>query len=838
MLGKRQRCCSTRGLTGDAQENVFTGESVTVSGAIVCDTLEATTSVTTQGLIANEISVGSNYTLPLLDGTADQVMQTDGKGVLTFVDPLEGLGRLVYNMTSGRATYPTVDVYAPIDLAGIGSKSIADEDFGVGSMAELYVRGYLDCTYSGAIPAYADFRMILNEGTGTQSVSFASYPYTSTFAKGYFETKIQVTRTGATEIRMARSIVMPDGTDPSIPSASTEYTSTDVATLTYSASDGLTFDMEFKYAPLGLGGGVFVYGVPTMFTIKLFTDGFAGGGGGGGSYLPLVGGTLTGDLVMSASDIKDTVQFLSEDGSATTPVYTFNNDPSTGVYSSGTGELNVGATGTEVLAVNAGGLDMKSNAITNAKTLTLDGDWLLGDGVHMNQTTLRRCRGVYLESTGAANTNTVVLQAPISVATTYNITFPQSVGAPGETLVLNGSAELEWESPVDATKLPLAGGTMTGAIVAPDGSAAAPSMSSTTDVNTGIYFNGSDGVNLSANGVQSGCIDTSRVALGYQAGLTAQAVNSVAIGFSAGQTTQATNSVALGYLAGQNTQQSQAVAIGYNSGKNTQSHAAVAIGSSAGTGTQGQSSVAIGQNAGNNAQESASVAIGLNAGTTTQRGSATAVGSGAGQTNQGGSSVAVGVNAGQTNQGGNSVAVGPNAGVTTQGVNAVAVGESAGKTTQGTYTVAIGDCSGMTSQGENSTALGRNAGNDTQGYNAVAVGMNAGKTTQGINAVAIGREAGETELGEYSISVGFKAGETKQAVNSIIVSSMGAAQNCTQANTIVLNGSTAAITDPGTAALGAGLFIKPVRNAAAAPAAGFKAVYWNSTTGEFYVDTT
>ena len=89
-----------------------------------------------------------------------------------------------------------------------------------------------------------------------------------------------------------------------------------------------------------------------------------------------------------------------------------------------------------------------------------------------------------------------------------------------------------------------------------------------------------------------------KIALGSNAGLTSQGVNTVAIGLEAGQTTQGSESVAIGYTAGKTAQGAFSVAVGLNAGQTSQGNTAVALGYNAGQTSQGQSAVAIGFNAG------------------------------------------------------------------------------------------------------------------------------------------------------------------------------------------------------------------------------------------------
>ena len=115
----------------------------------------------------------------------------------------------------------------------------------------------------------------------------------------------------------------------------------------------------------------------------------------------------------------------------------------------------------------------------------------------------------------------------------------------------------------------------------------------------------------------------------------------------------------------------------------------VAIGFNAGLTTQGPYAVAIGAGAGNATQGDSAVAVGIDAGKTTQGANAVAVGIESGRGQQGAGSVAVGYQAAFLAQGANAVAVGKNAGSDSQGANAVAVGNSAGRANQPANTIIL-----------------------------------------------------------------------------------------------------------------------------------------------------
>jgi hypothetical protein len=309
----------------------------------------------------------------------------------------------------------------------------------------------------------------------------------------------------------------------------------------------------------------------------------------------------------------------------------------------------------------------------------------------------------------------------------------------------------------------------------------------TQNVNAVAVGVGAGQNNQSGGGVAIGSLagqttqGTNSVAIGSSAGNNLQNVTAVAIGSSAGQSSQGSNTVAIGNTAGNNTQGTGAVAIGLQAGQTSQSTNAVAIGLSAGTTTQGNAGVAIGGNAGNNNQGASSVAIGLQAGQTSQSANAVAIGLSAGTTTQASSAVAIGNSAGNNNQGGSAIAIGLQAGQTSQTAACIAIGVSAGNANQATNAIAIGQNAGLTNQSTTTVAIGQGAGQTTQGIASVAIGLQAGQTTQSANAVAIGNRAGITSQATESVAIGNRAGET-QGTKSVAIGTF--AGFSTSSNTI------------------------------------------------------
>jgi hypothetical protein len=215
---------------------------------------------------------------------------------------------------------------------------------------------------------------------------------------------------------------------------------------------------------------------------------------------------------------------------------------------------------------------------------------------------------------------------------------------------------------------------------------------------------------------------------------------------------------------------------------------AVAIGTEAGTSAQGANAVAIGFTAGSLSQEFGGVAVGNEAAFAGQRSNAVAVGTYAGRVSQGTASVAIGLEAGYTTQGANSVAVGWEAGQETQGANSVAVGVDAGFDTQGTGCVAVGAAAGSVSQGNASVCVGQNAGYSSIGANSVAVGVGAAGANSGTYVTAIGYGAGQAALGSNSVAIGaFSSTNGGSFANTIVINATGAILDPSGANSFYVN---------------------------------------------------
>lgn len=404
-----------------------------------------------------------------------------------------------------------------------------------------------------------------------------------------------------------------------------------------------------------------------------------------------------------------------------------------------------------------------------------------------------------------------------------------------------------------------------------------------------------------AIGVNAGATNqgNSAVAIGLQSGLT-QGTQSIAVGYLAGQS-QTTNGIAIGTQSGSQSsvQSDSAIAIGTNAGATAQNINTIAIGKNAAANQvaqQFQNAIAVGVNSGYTLQGENSVAVGTGAGQISQQAQSVAIGTYAGNANLGLNSVAIGAYAGNINQAAYSIAINasgqdlnpPNAGFfaapvrsdpgnVTQAVffntatneftyaptgaanipgitngggylvvnsngtlsmsnsggtgpanfnsqqNSLAWGYGAGNVTQAANSVAIGYTAGFTTQGSKSVAIGWEAGNTTQGATSIALGAQSGYSNQKTNSIAIGATAGYSNQQNQAIAIGTAAGYTTQGTNSIAIGQL-AGQTNQVAHSIAINASGAALQ----AAL-PGLFINPVR---ADSNNTMNVMFFNSATNE------
>ena len=163
------------------------------------------------------------------------------------------------------------------------------------------------------------------------------------------------------------------------------------------------------------------------------------------------------------------------------------------------------------------------------------------------------------------------------------------------------------------------------------------------------HFSGGTAINISGGTINLGTVPSE---INFVEGKVKILNDSIGIGASAGTFSSTEgNAIAIGNEAGASAQDRYSVAIGLKAGENSQYRDSVAIGHLAGNDEQGVSAGA-----------GRSVAVGFQAGQSDQGGQALALGESAGLTNQGQGAVAIGTTAGAVYQGEFAVAIGPEAG--------------------------------------------------------------------------------------------------------------------------------------------------------------------------------
>ena len=156
-----------------------------------------------------------------------------------------------------------------------------------------------------------------------------------------------------------------------------------------------------------------------------------------------------------------TVAKLSATGTPSSSTYLRGDGSWSAVSGGGGGSMNdVADDSTPQLG---GDLDLVTYSVvtTSNRDINLDPN---GSGVVVAKGNATRGSGT-IKLNCENNSHGVSIKGPAhSAAATYTLTLPTSAGSNNQVLSTNGSGVLSWATQSDATKLPLAGGTLTGAI--------------------------------------------------------------------------------------------------------------------------------------------------------------------------------------------------------------------------------------------------------------------------------------------------------------------------------------------------------------------------------------
>ena len=491
--------------------------------------------------------------------------------------------------------------------------------------------------------------------------------------------------------------------------------------------------------------------------------------------LPLAGGTMTGAIGFAAGQTFPGTQTALVSG---TSIKTVNGQS---VLGSGNIQIDGGVTSfnTRTGAVTLGSLDVTTalgftpvaqsaidasiSALVASAPSTLDTlnelASALGNDANF-ATTVTNSIAAKLPLTGGTMTGAISFAAGQTWPTFNQSTTGTASNVTGTVAVANGGTGQTTYTDGQLLIGNTTGNTLAKATLTPGTGITITNGAGAITINASAATPTVAGIVFGRTGNNTACCG-GKIALGLNAGLTNQSSSAVAIGKDAAYSDQQCGSVAIGFAAGNTGQYYYSVAVGSTAGNANQQQNAVAVGASAGNSNQGGCSVAVGNSAGSLCQGSGSVAIGASAGLFSQSGSAVAIGKCAAFYGQSVNAVAIGTFAGNGTQGICSVAIGSNSGRCFQGGNTVAIGAYAGYCAQGTYGIAIGSCAGFGGQGQGGIAIGQNAGNASQYCLAIAIGTNAGGGSQGLQAIAIGS----------------CAGASSQHANSIIISAQGSPLN-------------------------------------------------------------
>ena len=195
--------------------------------------------------------------------------------------------------------------------------------------------------------------------------------------------------------------------------------------------------------------------------------------------LPLAGGQMTGNITMAGSQTVDG-RDVSADGTQldtnTSAIAT--KAPIASPTFTGTVAIpNIANLETAVAANTAKVTNATHTGdVTGATALTIANDAVTVDKLNLISTgsvpslEAKGTSGVtdgYIQLNCAENSHGIKLKSPPhSAGASYTLTFPNDDGTANQKLTTNGSGVLTWtdDNATDATKLPLAGGAMTGAI--------------------------------------------------------------------------------------------------------------------------------------------------------------------------------------------------------------------------------------------------------------------------------------------------------------------------------------------------------------------------------------
>jgi trimeric autotransporter adhesin len=393
------------------------------------------------------VSASQIWTLPVADGAANQVLQTNGLGVLSWVDQAE------FTPTAG--DYTASDITFDSSLLSVTSTDVQ------GAIGEL------------------DGRMVTAEGNITSIQGDVTTAQTDITNLG---TRVTATEGDITtlqgQITTANTNISDlDGRVTVNEGAITALDTNKVDRAGDTMSGNLTLaDREVRFTS---GGANFVgLRAPAGLSAdQVWT-------------LPNIDGTNGQVLQTNGAGILSWAN--PSDSAPITSIFTRTGEivAQSGDYSASlitnSPEGNIAATDVQA-ALN----ELDDEKVSKA------GDTITGALIINNSTTLNNNNEMRFSDTGV---NFVALRAASGLSSNTIWTLPSSDGVPGQLLQTDGSGTLSWVTASSGDFLSDGSSPMTGQLLGVNGSPAAPSFSFTSDTNTGMYRSAEDNLSFSTGG--------------------------------------------------------------------------------------------------------------------------------------------------------------------------------------------------------------------------------------------------------------------------------------------------------------------------------------------------
>lgn len=198
---------------------------------------------------------GTEYALPVADGTASQILSTDGKGVVSFTNASVGQARVIQNKFTcdlARDFY-TLGVYQSVNLSGTGSTTVLSaSEFIDGSSFRVNLSGNWRIDSTGAATALGTFRFRIGATTFTSDAIIVSTVSQIRDREGDFNIVWTITRVGGNMYIMLDGITTLINSGADQPAFAIQMASTVPVQLTLPS---FPFDINVDWKDSSVGGG-------------------------------------------------------------------------------------------------------------------------------------------------------------------------------------------------------------------------------------------------------------------------------------------------------------------------------------------------------------------------------------------------------------------------------------------------------------------------------------------------------------------------------------------------------------------------------------------------------